>query len=136
MVHKVSRSGGRRLTGALSLIVAVLLPAVLGAAPSATPTAISFEHEIRPILMARCYSCHGSEAQEGELRLDQRASAFRADGDGPIVIPGKSAESLLYKRLTSGDRDVRMPKDGKPLSRDQIVLFRNWIDQGANWPTD
>jgi hypothetical protein len=91
MAHEVSRSGGRRLTGALPLIVGMLLAAVSGAAPSASPKAISFERDIRPILMARCYSCHGEEAQEGELRLDQRASAFRADGDGPIVIPGKSA---------------------------------------------
>ena len=136
MAHEVSRSGGRRLSGALPLVVGVLLPAVLGAAPSASPTTVSFERDIRPILMARCYSCHGEEAQEGELRLDQRASAFRTDGDGPIVIPGRSADSLLYKRLTSRDRDLRMPKDGKPLSPEQIALFRYWIDQGANWPTD
>jgi Protein of unknown function (DUF1553)/Protein of unknown function (DUF1549)/Planctomycete cytochrome C len=136
MAHEVSRSGGRHLSGALPLIVGVLLPAVSGAAPSASPTAVNFERDIRPILMARCYSCHGEEAQEGELRLDQRASAFRSDGDGPIAIPGKSAASPLYKRLTSSDRDERMPKDGKPLSPEQIVLFRNWIDQGANWPTD
>ncbi len=125
-----------RAVVALPIVLGVLVSAASGAAPDSAATPIGFEHDIRPIFMARCFSCHGEEAQEGELRLDRRASAFRADGDGPIVIPGKSADSLLYKRLTSSDKDERMPKDGKPLTPEQIALFRTWIDQGAPWPRD
>jgi hypothetical protein len=116
--------------------IAVLPGPGIGMPPSAAEPLVSFEREIRPILMARCYSCHGEQTQEGDLRLDRRASAFRKDGDGPVVIAGKINASALYQRLISSDRDVRMPKDGKPLPPEQIALFRNWIDQGAVWPSD
>ncbi|PWT86236.1 MAG: hypothetical protein C5B58_01710, partial [Acidobacteria bacterium] len=108
----------------------------LGEPPTLVQPTVDFGLNIRPILVAKCYSCHGERVQEGDLRLDRRASALRMNGDGPVVIAGKSSASALYQRLTSSDRDVRMPKDGNALPPDQIALFRNWIDQGAVWPSD
>ncbi len=119
------------LAGPLLVLAAALLPASALAAPP-----VNFARDIQPILKARCYSCHGPEVQEGELRLDRRASALRKDGDGPIVVAGRSAESRLIKRLTSDDPDERMPKDGKPLTPEQIATIKTWIDQGADWPSD
>jgi hypothetical protein len=107
----------------VALAIAVLPSPGPGVPPSTAEPTVDFERDIRPILVARCYSCHGERVQEGDLRLDRRASAFRTTGDGPIVIAGKSSASALYQRLTSSDRDVRMPKDGNPLPPEQIALF-------------
>ena len=53
---------------------------------------------------------------------------------GPAIVPGKSDESFLVRRILGLDGDDRMPKDGDPLPSAQIALIRAWIDQGATWP--
>src|SRR5207248_3185699 len=51
------------------------------------------------------------------------------------IVPGKPAESLLFRAVNGGGEDVpRMPKKGDPLSNEQIALIRAWIEQGAVWP--
>ena len=38
-------------------------------------------------------------------------------------------------RLIAGSEDDGvMPPEGERLSRDEIALFKAWIDQGAVWP--
>ena len=92
---------------------------------------IDYRRDIHPILSARCYGCHGPKKQESGLRLDNR-ERFLAGGDGGAVIKlGNSAASVLIERVTSDDKSLRMPPDGKPLSSKQIELLRAWIDQGA-----
>src|SRR5687768_8423818 len=49
----------------------------------------AFENEVRPLLAARCYKCHGAKKQESGLRLDGRDSALRGGVSGPAVVPGK-----------------------------------------------
>jgi hypothetical protein len=50
---------------------------------------------------------------------------------GPAIVPGKPEESVLY-RLISGGQPV-MPKQGEPLSKEQVEGIRQWIRQGAPW---
>src|SRR4029078_11847881 len=70
-----------------------------------------------------------------KLRLDTKEGAFEIHEGHPIIKPGDSAESELYKRITATDHDDVMPppKTGKKLSSAQIELFKKWIDQGAKW---
>lgn len=95
---------------------------------------MQFNRDIRPILSARCFECHGPDEQqrEADLRLDLRDSAT-ADRDGSIaVVPGKPSESALLERITSSDEDLRMPPaDREPLTAEQQELFRRWIAEGA-----
>jgi hypothetical protein len=92
--------------------------------------AVDFERDIRPLLHARCVECHGPEKQKAGLRLDIKAGAIKA----PIIIPGKSADSELIRRVSSADAAERMPSKGEPLSPREIALLRAWIDAGATWP--
>ena len=55
---------------------------------------VQFATDIQPILAASCYECHGPEKQKGGLRLDQKAAALRGGDTGPLLVPGKSADSL------------------------------------------
>jgi hypothetical protein len=104
--------------------------------PATAAPALDFAKDIQPLLAKHCYDCHGPKKHEGGLRLDQRDSAMRGGDVGPAVVPGKSAESLLYKAIAGiGDDVVRMPKERDPLSAADIATLRTWIDQGAIWPT-
>ena len=96
---------------------------------------VDFAPAIKPLLESRCFSCHGSEKQESELRLDVRDSAFRGGESGePAITPFASDQSHLLQRVTSADRESRMPPEGDPLSAQAVAMLRDWIDQGALWP--
>ncbi|MEO1995432.1 MAG: DUF1549 domain-containing protein, partial [Planctomycetaceae bacterium] len=81
--------------------------------------------EIKPVLRARCYACHGALKQKSDLRLDT-AQQIKAAG---ILKSGK-----LLDRLTSQDPDQRMPPEGEPLEAEQIANIRKWIASGAAIP--
>ncbi|MEO6035882.1 MAG: DUF1553 domain-containing protein [Verrucomicrobiota bacterium] len=97
---------------------------------------IDFVRDIEPILAERCYSCHGPDKQENELRWDTKAIALKGGTSGPAIIPGKSAESRMIHLVAGLEKNLVMPKKGERLTPAQIGLLRAWIDQGANWPEE
>ncbi len=103
---------------------------------SGKKTAIDFERDIRPVLAARCFACHGAKKQESGLRLDIKKAALVGGDSGKAIIPGKSKQSEFIRRITSDDKDERMPPEGKRLTSEQIAKLTRWIDQGAVWPDD
>ncbi len=105
--------------------------------PASTAKDVTYAKDIKPIFEKSCIKCHGSEKQKGKLRLDSLADTLKGGEDGKVILPGKSAESLLVHNVAHvGDEDQYMPPpDNKdkipPLSPEQIGLIRAWIDQGA-----
>ena len=95
---------------------------------------IDFEKQVRPLLIARCGECHGPQDQQSGLRLDARHTAFRGGDSGVAIVPGKSGESELLRRVTSSDEDERMPPEGEALSAAEVDILTRWIDRGAVWP--
>jgi cytochrome c553 len=91
-----------------------------------------FEQKIRPILVARCFECHGEKKQEGSLRLDSRAAATRGNESGPAIVPGQPAESRLVEVIGYQDA-IRMPPKQK-LADAEIALLTEWIKIGAPFP--
>jgi hypothetical protein len=98
---------------------------------------IDFAREVRPILEAKCYSCHGPRKQQSDFRLDDKVRAFRGGTEGPAIVPGKAAESPLLDRIgADAEPDEAMPPKGERVTPEQVALIRKWIDQGAKWPED
>jgi hypothetical protein len=90
---------------------------------------VDFAHDIVPLLKARCAECHTNGKYKGSFSLDTRADVLKKKA----VVPGKSADSEIIKRVTSTDNDLRMPQKGEPLSAKEVELLRAWIDQGFAW---
>jgi hypothetical protein len=137
--------GARILLGIAALMLATDLARAGDGRPETAPSpdrpapgSIRFNRDIRPILSDKCFQCHGPDAtqRKAKLRLDsaQAARAPAASGS-PAVVPGKSDESELYRRLISPDHDERMPpaKTGKPLTAAEIQKLKTWVDEGANY---
>ncbi len=94
-----------------------------------TPKPVDFAHDIAPLIRARCAECHTNGKYKASLSLDTRETLLKAK----VVVPGKSAESELIKRITSDDPEVRMPSKGERLTAKEIALLKAWIDQGLPW---
>lgn len=91
-----------------------------------------FARNVRPLLEAKCVSCHGAEKQEGGLRLDSAAAAAQGGELGPAVVPGDAGGSLLVKAITFLDPDLQMPPKQK-LSEKEIAILTDWVKSGAAW---
>ena len=140
------RTGGRAhcLAAALGAALAVLALAGnaraaeaklnLATLPPAAAQSVDFTRDIQPLLAGKCFSCHGPEKQRADLRLDRRDAAFRGGESGVVIVPGKSAESMLVRLVGGLVEDKVMPQKGDRLTTEQIGLLRAWIDQGAQWP--
>ena len=121
----------------LQFIAASLLGATAAAAEQGRG-AIQFDRDIRPILSANCFACHGPDAvkRKANLRLDTREGLFGAGKSGAIAVtPSQPGSSELLKRVASHGKDELMPpqKTGKQLTSAQIELLRRWVEEGAAW---
>src|SRR3982751_4641384 len=118
---------------AIATVTAALTATVAAQNTQPQPT-VDFVRDIQPILQASCYECHGSQKTKAHLRLDSPTGILKGGETGSIVVPGKSEQSLIVRRILGLDGDDRMPKDGDPLPPAHLALIRSWIDQGAKWP--
>jgi hypothetical protein len=97
-----------------------------------------FNHDIRPILSANCYFCHGPdhEGRKAKLRLDSyaHATALRKDGSRAID-PGNLGDSLVIARIRSTDPEERMPPEDshRTLKAHEVALLTRWIEAGAEY---
>ncbi len=98
---------------------------------------VEFNRDIRPILADNCYACHGpdQQARQAELRLDLPYDRVVDGNDNVVIVPGQPDKSELIRRIFSDDPlDVMPPAEHrKKLTVQQKLLFRQWIEQGAEW---
>lgn len=97
---------------------------------------VDFELQIKPLLAAKCFDCHGPDTQEHHLRLDRRAAMLRGGDSGePAIVPGNSEMSHLIALVSGTEAGKLMPPDeADRLTTEETALLRNWIDEGAKWP--
>jgi len=107
----------------------IALPlAGFGATKSPLTSAPTYERDIRPILKANCFQCHGEgEKLKGDLDLRLRHLIAKGGENGPALVAGKPDKSLLFTQV----RDSEMPKGEKKLTKEQVELIRQWIATGA-----
>ncbi len=130
------RSTARRFRRNRAFIAAQLALMLAAAPPAWASDAVQFNRDVRPILAAHCFKCHGPDdaTREADLRFDQRDAAIAPAESGLVaIVPGKPNESELVNRIGSDDPEVQMPPPAanKPLSDTQKQILRDWIAAGA-----
>ena len=95
-----------------------------------------FETSIRPILSDRCAACHsGDDDSESALSVQSRGDLTTGGIHGPAIVPFRAEDSLLIAAIQKTHKELRMPPDEDDnLTRQEIALFYQWIDDGAIWP--
>ena len=102
------------------------------------PATVDFNYHIRPILVQKCYLCHGPDAssRQANLRLDtyEGATALLKSGNRAIDLKHTEKSMVLF-RINHTDPDMIMPTpDSKlVLTEKEKELLEKWIQQGAAW---
>src|SRR5687767_6727632 len=87
-----------------------------------------FETKIRPLLIARCASCHGDKVQMGGIQLISKDGLHRSG----VVVPGDPAASRLVQAVRQTGK-IKMPPDAKLVDR-ELQAIERWVSEGAFWP--
>lgn len=94
-----------------------------------------FEKHVRPVLIARCFECHSSDAKKAEasLRVESRTALLAGGESGPAIVPGDPNKSLIIEAIRYGS--LEMPPKEK-LTEEEITALVKWVELGAPWPSD
>ena len=122
--------------GYLIIFLITLLPSLVVVA-CATKQHISFQRDVRPIVVDKCIDCHSPPYGEGYIKtgLDLRSyeSLMKGSVYGPVIVPGSSKKSplnmLVEGRAGNLSRVLKMQHD--PMTDDEIKAIRLWVKQGA-----
>lgn len=91
-----------------------------------------FSERVAPVLEYRCLHCHNDGERKGGLSLQSAAALEKGGESGAVIKPGDAAASPILDMVV-GDKP-EMPKNGKPLTAEEIDAIRQWINAGAKWP--
>jgi hypothetical protein len=120
-----------------ALLVSLVLISRWALAADPPEPRVDFNRDIRPILSDVCFQCHGPDKNQrkADLRFDVKEDVYKDRGGYALVVPGKPDDSELYLRLIETDEKQRMPPPDalRQLSKNEIELFKRWIEQGAQW---
>lgn len=97
------------------------------------PASTGLGAEVRPVLSANCFHCHGQDpkTRKANLRLDTVAGQRTND----VVVPGHPEKSELIRRIFTTDPEDQMPPPDahRTLTAAQKELLRRWVTAGAPW---
>ena len=131
----------RAVSGLAWCVVALVLAPASSAADdqapgeSAAAEAVNhFETQVRPLLAAKCWKCHGADKQQASLRLDSSAAVTSGGDSGPAVVPGDPEHSPMIAAVRWSD-EPKMPPDAR-LSETEIAALVTWVKRGAMAPNN
>lgn len=91
---------------------------------------VSYEKDIKPIVMGKCAKCHNASQAKGGLALDKYDALMTGGGSGVVITPGDAKGSRLF-RLVNFDEEPKMPMGGAKLDDATLELIKAWIEEGA-----
>lgn len=125
-----------RLLLALLALAGLSIAAPIPIAELRRSEPVDFARDIYPILKRNCLACHNTTKAKADLNLESPELMRKGGEDGPVIVAGKSGESLLLKSAAHLDEDLIMPPPGNKvkatdLTPEELAMLKLWIDQGA-----
>src|SRR3954470_4664463 len=131
-----------RIAATASVCVLLAITIIADEQPAASPKtslpsdkskAVSYHAAVLPILQANCQGCHQPAKASGKLDLTIFKNMLAGGESGSAaIVPGKPDDSYLLEQITPDDKGAAaMPLEKPPLSKSDIALIRQWIEQGA-----
>ncbi|MFQ5656388.1 MAG: Ig-like domain-containing protein [Candidatus Methylomirabilales bacterium] len=87
-----------------------------------TGSARTYRKDIKPLIAAHCYNCHGPNGEAATVRLRTYRNVRR------YVVPGRSSESRFYTFLREQGHYINMA-GANHSTREKRALIKDWIDE-------
>jgi hypothetical protein len=94
---------------ALAVTTCVAAPDLSKLPSASTQKGVTYAKDIKPLLEASCFRCHGERQHKGGLRLDSLEAALKGGEDGKVINPGDSKNSLIVLAVSQLDPEKAMP---------------------------
>ena len=93
----------------------------------------TYEADVAPIVGKFCNPCHLAESENPSgLHLDSYETMIAGGEKGTPIVAGKPDKSIFYlKLLADPPFGKQMPRGKKKLTKEDIQVVREWIEQGA-----
>ncbi|MBT7970237.1 MAG: DUF1553 domain-containing protein [Verrucomicrobia bacterium] len=90
---------------------------------------VSFSKDIRPILSANCFKCHGPDDAKDDKGKSLRKAGLRLD------VADDQDWKEIASRIVSTNPDEVMPppETNKTLTSEEIDLLKRWIKEGSKY---
>jgi hypothetical protein len=105
---------------------------------------VSFSQNVRPILNAKCLSCHdgsGEGSTQSGFNVKTYDNLIAGTKLGKVIVPGDAVSSTLFRLIShQASPEIHMPPHGgqslakgkgEPLTDAEIDTIKLWINQGA-----
>lgn len=102
-------------------------------APQPTERKIT-QHDVLPIVLLRCVTCHGPRLAENGLDMRTVESMLKGGKSGPALVPGNPDESLMMERIESEacpPRESLLKYFVRRPGASEIQMLKDWIASGA-----
>lgn len=83
----------------------------------------TYDNYVGPLVQTKCSACHGELATAG-LNMLTYEGLMKGGKDGPVIVPGDSANSKLFQIQSAGGHFAN-------LTADELAMIQKWIDAGA-----
>jgi hypothetical protein len=94
------------------------------------PPKITYDEHVKPILRAKCFTCHNADKKKGGLDMTTYTGLMQGGGSGEVVEAGESSFSYLYG-LIAHEEEPFMPPNSPKIDDKMIETIRKWIDGGV-----
>src|SRR6476661_2372362 len=104
----------------LAVVLAVITASTALLQTTRAADLVDFAHDIVPIIRQHCGQCHTGDKKKGGYSMNSRAALIAGGESDAGVLPGKSGQSELIRRVMSRDKDEMMPPEGERLSEKEV----------------
>jgi hypothetical protein len=92
------------------------------------------QHDVLPIVLLRCATCHGARLKRGGVDLRTPTAMRKGGTNGPALLPGDPDASLMIRRIESEacpPREQLLKYFVKRPPASEVKVLRDWIAAGA-----
>ena len=113
----------------LSALLAACSGLLAAAGALADEKPLSFYNQVFPIFKRSCNGCHHPGKLKGQLDLTTYEAFQKGGKHGAAFKAGDPKSGTLLEEISGAEPS--MPKEGDPLTKDEVALIEHWIREGA-----
>ncbi len=120
-----------QITRSVFIWAALLSIATVSAEP------VDYATQVQPLLAKYCAGCHNDAEPEAEFSVQSYASLTKGgESEESPLVAFKSDDSRMIQMLLGNDDSPMPPEDEPQPAKDEIALIAQWINEGAQGPTE